>query len=619
MCTRQRIAASFILIAAYSHSLAAQHTVQDPNEPATSRPDTEQSSSAQIPTQTASDSASASDTKQTVATSAESGQPEADSTEASGAAQPGTVDVAVTTDASDTAGPDNPKAEASEAVDAATAAATTQAIDSRSIEVEKADSAPELKPANEMSLADVIALVQQQQEQLATQRKQLKAQSKQIASLSEELDALRAPPPGLATEKEDPDPGAPQSEQILANTDSDVEGGDEPAKTTAEIKQKTGENVAVAQADDPTRALLDDFPGAWRLPGTQAALSIGGFVKTSAVINQDPLEIKDRFIVGSIPVEDTNTNSIKAESSLSAAQSRLNFDLREPTEVGTMRAFIEGDFAEDNDTFRLRHAFGQWDRMLAGKTWSAFVDTLATPEEVDFEGLNGRINVRQSQLRFSPPIGEDLSLVVSLEDPNPQIQGGSGVTRVPDVVLAGRFEPSDRLHMKLAVLGRQIRAQTIGERSVLKKKNAWGLTMSGRFTTPFFDDRDGILFQLSGGTAIGRYVNDLDSVGSYDGIFDEEDNLELFDVVAGYVSYQHWWGEVTRSNITFGVVDLQNPSFVEGDAYKRTIRSSANLLWTPTPRVDIGWELLWGERTNEDGATGDALQTQFMARYRFSQ
>jgi len=190
---------------------------------------------------------------------------------------------------------------------------------------------------------------------------------------------------------------------------------------------------------------------------------------------------------------------------------------------------------------------------------------------------------------------------------------------MPDVVLAGRFEPNERLHMKLGFLGRQIRGQTDGDRSVTKKRSAWGLTMSGRFTTPFLDERDGLLFQLSSGTGIGRYVNDLGSVGSYDGIFDSEGNLKLFDVTAGYASYQHWWGEVTRSNFTLGVVEVDNPGFVEGDAYKRTVRASANLLWTPSPRVDVGWELLWGERTNKDNASGDALQMQFMVRYQFSQ
>ncbi|MEP4485835.1 MAG: DcaP family trimeric outer membrane transporter [Halioglobus sp.] len=651
---------SFVLVSAWSHSLVAQEAqdpnqaidsqakeslaksvesdpskapdianAADPNEPAPAKAKTIAKSEATSPATDIAQTAKADETadaeKQAATTDAQSGSVNAVSEKPSSATTPDAEDPANALAVSDKESSDASDVETGKSGDAA-AAMTTQERSSRPLEAEKSDSAPAMKPASEMSLADVIALVQQQQEQLATQRKQLDAQSKQIASLSEELDTLRAPPPALTGGNKDSETPAFQPDSVIAQADSDIESESEeaskedtPAKTTDEIKQQTGDEVLVAQADDPTRALLDDFPGAWRLPGTQAALSIGGYVKASAVINQDPLEIKDRFIVGSIPVAGDNPNSVKAESSLSASQSRLNFDLREPTDVGTMRAFIEGDFAEDNDTFRLRHAFGQWDRMLAGKTWSAFVDTLASPEEVDFEGLNGRIRVRQSQLRFSPRIGEDFSMVLSLEDPNPQIQDGSGVTRIPDVVVAGRFEPHERLHMKVGMLGRQIRGQTEGERSVVKKKAAWGLTLSGRFTTPILDDRDGLLFQLSGGTAIGRYVNDLGSVGSYDGIFDEDGNLELFDVLSGYVSYQHWWGEVTRSNFTVGVVDVGNPGFVEGDAYKRTVRASANLIWTPTPRVDVGWELLWGERTNQDNASGDALQTQFMARYRFSQ
>ena len=156
------------------------------------------------------------------------------------------------------------------------------------------------------------------------------------------------------------------------------------------------------------------------------------------------------LIVGSIPVQQSDTNDNAAQSSITADQSRLNFDYRDATEAGILRAFIEGDFTGDGNAFRLRHAFGQWGRILAGQTWSTFVDTNATPEGVDFEGLNGRINVRQSQVRFSPRIGEDFQALLALEDPNPQLQNGSGVTRLPDIVLAGSFTPNVKLPKRTA-------------------------------------------------------------------------------------------------------------------------------------------------------------------------
>ena len=72
-----------------------------------------------------------------------------------------------------------------------------------------------------------------------------------------------------------------------------------------------------------------------------------------------------------------------------------------------------------------------------------------------------------------------------------------------------------------------------------------------------------------------------------------------------------------RSNFTFGAVEVDNPDFVSGDAYKRTLRFAANLMWSPTPRIDLGAEYLWGNRENEDGENGDATQIQLGARYRF--
>lgn len=489
-----------------------------------------------------------------------------------------------------------------------------------------------------MSMAEVIALLQKQQQELAEQRQRLDAQSQKITQLTRELDALRAPPlgaggavvataPAATDTAQKPTSQATSPVQTTPPTTAAGPGEVASAGTGADTQEQTlvanQKAVAEAQADDPTQDLLSKFPGAWRIPGTESAFKVGGFIRTAGVFNWDVLEIPDRFIVGSIPVNPTYDNQNAAQSSLTANQSRLNFDFRKNTDVGIMRAFIEGDFTGSSNTFRLRHAFGQWDRVLAGQTWSTFVDTNATPEGVDFEGLNGRINVRQTQVRFSPRFGENFELQLALEDPNPQIQNGSGITRLPDIVVAGRFQPHDRLHVKAAVLGRQIRGQEAspvgdGVEGGIEKHYAWGYSLSGSFMTPYFDDRDKFLFQLNKGDGIGRYVNDLSSIGNYDGIFNQRTgDLQLFNVLAGYGSLQHWWGDTSRSNFTLGYVEINNPGFISGDAYKRTLRASANLMWNPTQQIDTGVEYLWGRRTNEDGEQGSAQQIQMMIRYMF--
>jgi hypothetical protein len=475
-----------------------------------------------------------------------------------------------------------------------------------------------------MDLSDVVVLLKAQQVELAAQRELIEQQTRKVGALQAELDALRAAPPVEPIVSETPEapiamvpPTATVDEMPQAPVDTAATEVIETPATKAAEKAEAKKEVAEAQADDPTRLALTDFVGAWRLPGTDAALRIGGYVKASVVNSFDPLAITDRFIVGSIPVDDVDTG-VEAESSITASQSRLNFDLREPTKVGLLRAFIEGDFEGDGDTFRLRHAFGQWNRVLAGKTWSAFVDTQATPEEVDFEGLNGRINVRQAQVRIMPHIGRKFEFQLSLEDPDPQIDNGDGVSRIPDLIASARFQLRDVLHFKVGAMVRQIRGQWEGDPGNTEKDTAWGLTVSGKFDFRLFDDRDSVLFQLSGGNGLGRYVNDLQSVGSFDGRFDPvTGELELIDVLAGYISAQHWWGETLRSNFTLGYVDVDYSGASGSSDYQRTVRASTNMFWSPTPRIDLGGEFLWGRRENQDGNDGDATQVQFGAKYRF--
>ncbi len=68
-----------------------------------------------------------------------------------------------------------------------------------------------------------------------------------------------------------------------------------------------------------------------------------------------------------------------------------------------------------------------------------------------------------------------------------------------------------------------------------------------------------------------------------------------------------------RSTFVAGFTDVDNFDFRPDDAYHQTERITANLLFSPIPRVDPGAELPWGERTNKDGNDSDALQLQIVA------
>jgi hypothetical protein len=94
-------------------------------------------------------------------------------------------------------------------------------------------------------------------------------------------------------------------------------------------------------------------------------------------------------------------------------------------------------------------------------------------------------------------------------------------------------------------------------------------------------------------------------------------DIKTLPIIAGFAAYQHWWSDSLRSNFIFSGVEVDNHDFQPDDAYKRTIRASTNLFWSPTSRVDLGAEFIWGERTNNDGESGDASQIQIATKYRF--
>lgn len=481
----------------------------------------------------------------------------------------------------------------------------------------KTDSAPDAATDElRASLATQRELLDDQTKRLAAQRKLLDDQTKKLDAqaklIAEQGDAL-------AKQSNDLD----GFRELLRNMQAEVDRiaqarGEQLSQQEIALRarlQKVEQQVAEIP-EDPTKD-MKDFPDSIHIPGTSSKLRIGGFVKMAAVDSLDPIGSTDRFVANSIPVEPDP--SINEQVVLSVRQSRLNFEMRDLTSHGTLRAFIEADFdggSGNKDLFNLRHAYGQYRNALAGKTWSTLMDLASAPEEIDFEGLNGRINVRQTQVRFFPQIGRDLNFLIALEDPSPDVSGGSGVSRIPDLVMSFNRTWFTRWNGKASAVFRQIRAKSDTGASGLQTEMGWGLSLSGRTGVPWFNANDNFAFQINYGNGLGRYVRDLNGLG-LDAVFDARGNLRTLKTFAGYVSTQHWWTSQWRSNLVYGWVRVDDLGFQGPDAYHSTSRASANVIFSPVPKVDVGWELIWGRRENQDGKSASAKQMQAAFTYRY--
>ncbi len=467
--------------------------------------------------------------------------------------------------------------------------------------------------------ANYGAAVDAKQQELEEQQKVVSEQDKKIDIQREAMQSLQ------------------QKVDVMVQQDPEMLSDQE--KKLRSLLETVESSIKVSQQAEDTSYDTSNFPGSIPIPGSSAALRIGGFVKMNIVESFDPIGSKDRFTVGEIPVPSESAPNV---SSISVNQTRLNFDLRDVTPAGPLRAFIEGDFDGGNsadsdadvDQFRLRHAFGQYKDLLAGKTWSTFMDFDAIPEDLDFEGINGQINLRQAQLRYFPAIGKNWNLLVSLEDPNPEIGNGSGLSNLPDLIVSIRREWFTRWHVKTALLIRQlegtcavsddvpgIATDTTCATAVRKSETGWAVSFSGKTAINFWDDaRDNLLFQFNYGEGYSHYVNDLNSIGEPDAVFDTSngsEKLKTLPVFAYYAAMQKWWSDDLRSNFNYSVVDVDNESFQLDDAYRKTRRASANIIWSPTPRVDFGAEFLYGYRQNKNKESSNAAQLQVSGTYRY--
>lgn len=360
-----------------------------------------------------------------------------------------------------------------------------------------------------------------------------------------------------------------------------------------------------------------DFPGSLTIPGSDAAFKLGGLVRVNWVSTLDPLLVEDRFITADIPIDVTNA-PIGGRVEVMAIPSRFNLDLRTQTGVGYMRAYLEADFAGSGNTLRLRHAYGQWRRLLFGQTWSTFADPESEPDGIDFEGLNAIVRFRQPQVRWSWAAAEHLRVAFALEQPGTEIAGLTAANERPDLVARIRWEPVTDRHLQAAVLYRDLRGFPSNAPQHVVGATGWGATVSGRWPSPAWRTHDEMLFQLNAGAGIGRYVTDLSAAGGQDGVYDAiNSRIHPLRAASGHAGYEHWWTGRLHSAFTVGAVAVRNDGFQPGDAYYLTRRSSANVIWSPITRLDLVTEFLSGTRVNRNRHRAQANQIQIGSTFRF--
>src|SRR5690554_1907855 len=313
--------------------------------------------------------------------------------------------------------------------------------------------------------------------------------------------------------------------------------------------------------------------------------TIYGFAKLDMIYDVDNdlggLAARPRILIDGQPGSDGHTT-------MHAYESRIGFRTVTPAGGSQLRTQIEVDWfdnAPDGGDLRLRHAFGSWNGILAGKTWTNFGSLLGMTPTVDLAPQPGQSKIgRKAQLRYSWQ-----NWHVALENPDPE--------DYTDTVARG-FNPARGGYVA------QENAKTgLPDLTLRYQSQAAGLPLRGALTW---------------GDGIGEYLqNNPSAPGYWDG--ERIETIEAWGANVG-MSLTAGPGAI---NLGYGIskADLDDAleaglAGVEG-ANERFEAVHLNYIWSPMERVSYGIEAGYHTRKVANGRDGDALRLQGMVRYDF--
>jgi hypothetical protein len=319
-----------------------------------------------------------------------------------------------------------------------------------------------------------------------------------------------------------------------------------------------------------------------------------------------------------IPLDDgSSADDITAD--FQARETRINFRADTKTAGGdSITAFIEMDFfihGDGNEVVsnsyspRLRHAFIKYNKWTFGQTWSTFQDVAALPEALDFVGpAESTTFIRQAMVRYTTG-----GLELAAENPQTFVVGGTrDRSTIPDLIARYTFKFGDKgSYLKVAGLYRSLKIQDTTGGGSQADEAGYGISASTKIMFGSADLRAMVTY----GDGVGRYVG-LGFVP--DGYVDVAGDIATAEMVAAFVALRVPFGNGWRMNVMYGTTAIDYDNDIAAVGLNDTGSSfHVNLIKNILPKLDVGAELIYGEREVIGGASGDFTRAQFSAKYAF--
>ncbi len=392
--------------------------------------------------------------------------------------------------------------------------------------------------------------------------------------------------------------------------------------------------LAVLLAAPPAMAFDLDVQG--------TKVTLGGYAKLMMIYDIDGTveagPYKGDMIGGYDPPLDGTTQADREDFRTIARESRLFVKTKSETQMGVIHTHFEGDFFggsnnasatwSNSEAFRLRHAYGSLTSgshmILAGQTWTTFMDLAAGVQNLDLAGDPGFPYVRQAQLRYQYNLRPGHYIAAAIENPDRGLtingdgplflNSGDSTEKLPDFILK-YFYANKTLTISPRLLLRQfdLTDSATGESDTAM---GWAVALGSSFKAGMARFSATFVY----GDGIGRY-GDLGNIGGAGLTADNDVETVGFMSVNGGVTLS--LTENVSWTVGAGWAENDDDAYegsdavLTGNATKTAIGYHTQLNWAITPAFE--WAIGAGkyEREVMDGREGDMIRCQSYFKFAF--
>lgn len=362
-------------------------------------------------------------------------------------------------------------------------------------------------------------------------------------------------------------------------------------------------------------------------------VTVGGYAKMMINYDTDGTITAphngDLYSIYSTPI-DGSTNAEKNDLHMTARESRLFFKTASQNQYGILKTHIEGDFFADIDNdgptwsnshgFRIRHAYGEMTMgqhvILAGQTWSNFMDLAGSMPSMDFATDPGTSFVRQPQVRYQYNIAKGQYASISIENPT------LGLTQAGPATLVNAGDSEDVMPDIVAKYFYANKQLTFSPRAVVRRFElngddafGYGLALN---TSVKFGDGHKVVLGLMHGDGIGRYAGLGFNAGAGINTNGETDTLVFSSITGGVILSLK---DNLRLALGAGYSDQDDKGFEDGilteHANRKAFSWHGHLFWDITPDIEYAVGITMGNVENMAEKEGDMTRFQTYVKYSF--